>query len=700
MPAGFGCCSVACLSCGNMTLVKPWVYRMHTQTEFLALLQQKAFQSFQRIGVAIQGDGHWQDELIASFYQTHQQLRWFCVGEWALGDAFSVSSKQGHMLLGRECDVLVYDARNHFDANSFSAALGSLVGGGILIVAISDIEPSNYAHRWMATQWQKLYVLEQHQALPELASFEPTSKISQYAQQAQAVAAIEKVVTGHRKRPLVLTADRGRGKSSALGIACANLLQNKPLHVLVTAPSIKAVEPVFLHAQRVLLKGQRVRKDRFIAGEGSIQFIAPDELLASLPECDLLLVDEAAAIPVPMLQQITAHYHRLVFSSTIHGYEGCGRGFTLKFFDWLKKQRSGMKSCHLQQPIRWSESDFLESWLYQAFVLDAELTDSSLVASAKTRLEKIAKHELVSNPSLLRECFALLVNAHYQTSPNDLIHLLQDDCSSIYVARSENKIVGVIMTVEEGRLDDTIISDIQLGRRRPPGHLTPITIINQLGMPDVGKLSTARIMRIAVHPELQNKGLGKRMLSQLEQSLPSHVNYLSTSFGLTDELLRFWNSVGYQPIRLGTMRDAASGCYSLLMARQVANKPQTWINNAELILREFLSLSADQVYSKLEPRLYRSLLNAPRMGVALHPCQLTLIRNYALGGGSYESVFVWLKQWLLKNGLVAVSDLMICKLFLNYDWESCAKQFKMTGRKKVEQEIRNEVQLLLKQFTL
>lgn len=700
MPVVFACRSVACLSCGNMALVKPWVYSMHTQTEFLALLQQKAFQSFQRVGVAIQGDGDWQNELIASFYQAHQELRWFCVGEWSLGDAFSVSSKQGHMLLGRECDVLVYDARKNFDANSFSAALGSLVGGGILIVATDNVEPSNCAQQWMASQWQKLLVLEQHQIVPELPSFEPSSKVQRYTQQEQAVAAIEKVVTGHRKRPLVLTADRGRGKSSALGIACANLLQTKPLRVLVTAPSIKAVEPVFLHAERILPSGQRIRKDRFEAGQGSIQFIAPDELLALLPECDLLLVDEAAAIPVPMLQQMTAHFHRLVFSSTIHGYEGCGRGFTLKFVDWLRKQRAGMKTCHLKQPIRWCEGDILESWLYQAFVLDAELMAPPSVVAQEFLLKKIAKHELVSNPSLLRDCFALLVNAHYQTSPNDLLHLLQDECSSIYVATSEKKIVGVIMTVEEGSLDDSIISDIQLGRRRPPGHLAPVTIINQLGMPDVGRLSTLRIMRIAVHPELQNKGLGKRMLTQLEQSLPSHVNYLSTSFGLTDELLRFWNSVGYQPIRLGTMRDAASGCYSLLMVRQLANKPQKWIDEAELLLCEFMSMSANLVYSKLEPSLNRSLLSAPRMKIALHPCQLMLIRNYALGGGSYESVFVWLKQWLLKNGLVSVSDLMICKLFLNHDWESCAKQFNLTGRKQVEQEIRREVQLLLKQFTL
>ncbi len=673
---------------------------MHTQSEFLSLIQQQARLSFQRIGVVIQGDADWQDSLVEAFYQTQQKQRWFCVGEWSLEKADCVLAKQGHRLLGRECDVLLFDVRKSFDANSFSAALGALVGGGILIVITNSNEPQNYAEHWMCAQWQKLVVVEQNRPLPRPPKLDYALKTSQLMEQEQAVAAVEKVVTGHRKRPLVLTADRGRGKSSALGIACANLLAEKSLRVLVTAPSVKAVEPVFQHAQRVLNSGARIRKDRFEVEQGSIQFIAPDELLASTPECDLLLVDEAAALPVPMLKQITEHYHRLVFSSTIHGYEGCGRGFTLKFVDWLNKNRPGMKTCHLQQPIRWSENDFLESWLYDAFLLNAELTDSQSESIENIQLAKVDKQELVERPSFLRECFALLVNAHYQTSPSDLLHLLQDPASAIYVATSNTTLVGVLLTVEEGCLDENIIRDIQLGKRRPPGHLAPVTIINQLGIPEVGKLATLRIMRIAVHPQLQGQGFGQLMMSQLERSLPAHISYLSTSYGLTEELFRYWSRVGFQPIRLGTKRDAASGCYSLLMVRQLSVNPQAWIDNAEVLWREFFIESVAQVYSKLEPSLYRSLMSTHVSTRPLHSSQLTLIKSYAFGGGSYESVFVWLQQWLLKHGVSAASDLMICKLFLNYDWESCAKRFGLTGRKQVEQLVRRELQQLCGQFTL
>lgn len=673
---------------------------MHTQSEFLSLLQQQAHQYFQRIGVVIKGDAVWQDSLIKGFSSSQQEQRWFCVGQSLLDNAYCVSANQGQMLLGTECDVLLFDTRGCFDANSFTAALGSLVGGGMLVVLVSDNEPENYAEQWMHTQWQKLLVVEQNRPLPQPPKLIPSSGIDQFSEQKKAVAAVEKVVTGHRKRPLVLTADRGRGKSSALGIACANLLNTKALRVIITAPSIKAVEPVYQHALRILSSGSRLRKDRLEAGQGSIQFIAPDELLASLPECDLLLVDEAAAIPVPMLQQVTEHYHRLVFSSTIHGYEGCGRGFTLKFVDWLNAKRPGMRTCHLQQPIRWSDSDPLEKWVYDAFVLNTELDNSVTESNDSTQLRKVDKKELLDNPGLLRRCFALLINAHYQTSPNDLLHLLHDQSSTIYVVQTHNHLVGVVLAVEEGVLDMNTIHDIQLGKRRPPGHLVPVTIINQLGMPEVGKLSTLRIMRIAVHPQLQHKGIGKMMLSQLEQSLPPHVSYLSTSFGLTEELFQFWFRFGYQPIRLGTKRDAASGCYSLLMVRQLTGKPQIWIDHAEELWHELLIKSASQIYTKLEPSLLRGLVSSYVSTTELSSNQLTLIQSYSLGGSSYESVFVWLQQWLLKQGVASASDLMICKLFLNYDWESCAKQFGLTGRKQVEQRIRNEVRQLWQQFTV
>ena len=212
---------------------------MPEQSEFLSLLQLLSYKAFQRNGVVIYGDAEWQNALIADFYQTQQYQTWFCVGEWQLDNAHCVNAKQGHTLLGRECDVLLFDARKTLDANSFSSALGALVGGGLLIVVASKEENGGESELWLQTQWQQLTVIDETLPLPQLPEVYSAEKEYQFREQTEAVSLIKKVVTGHRKRPLVLTADRGRGKTSALGIACAKLLEKKPLHILLLHPVSK-----------------------------------------------------------------------------------------------------------------------------------------------------------------------------------------------------------------------------------------------------------------------------------------------------------------------------------------------------------------------------------------------------------------------------------------------------------------------------
>lgn len=57
-----------------------------------------------------------------------------------------------------------------------------------------------------------------------------------------------------------------------------------------------------------------------------------------LSHCELLAVDEAAAIPLPLVKSLLGPY--LVFlSSTVNGYEGTGRALSLKLIDQLRKQQ-------------------------------------------------------------------------------------------------------------------------------------------------------------------------------------------------------------------------------------------------------------------------------------------------------------------------------------------------------------------------
>ncbi|MDF2153115.1 GNAT family N-acetyltransferase [Vibrio sp. CAU 1672] len=666
---------------------------MHHQIDYLLQFHQRARQHFQRGGVVLRGAPDWQSALITSLYHQSLDQRWFCLGDWELDGAVCVSPKQGQQLLGRECDVLVYDAREQFDANSFAAVLGTLVGGGMLIVLLAQPSQQTPAQQWMECHWQRLTSLEQGAPLPALPHWSHCRSQTTFAQQQYAVERVVKVVTGHRKRPFVLTADRGRGKSSALGIACGQLLEQRPLRILVTAPCRKSVDPVFAHARGTITQAVSQTKDRLQTGQGYLQFIAPDELLSAQPDCDLLLVDEAAAIPVPMLQRITKRYHRLVFSSTVHGYEGCGRGFTLKFVAWLRQNRPGMHEYHIQQPIRWDQNDGLEAWMYAAFLLDSELAPQPEPRPAPLQLSKMSKAALIEQPQLMRSCFALLVNAHYQTAPNDLLQLLDDPCCHLYLASVGENHVGVIMAVEEGRLDAALIEAIQSGKRRPKGHLAPTTIVNHLGYASAGEQSSLRVMRIAVHPQWQGKGVGSEMLSLLDAQLPAEVDYLSTSFGATAELLRFWSQAGYYPIRLGTARDAASGCYSLMMTCSRSARASVWMVPCQQLFQEFIRLGCADTYPQLETPLLRELLKG-FMPQAVSPAKLRLIQSYANGGVSFESIWPWLKQWLMGCPAEDLSDLLLDKVMMGLDWQACAQCYALTGRKQIEKTLRAEIKRL------
>lgn len=528
---------------------------MNTPLNYLLSLSALAEKAKHRYLVRLKGDEAWQTELISGFLSEKQTNSCSQLGGPPLDGVDPLTYKQGGQLLGLERECLIYDDRDGFDANSFTAASGALRGGGLLFLLLSEKQSLSY--QMLEQHLSNVITLVQGSPFPTLPNCcEATDHIAEYSEQKEAIVWIKKVWSGHRKRPLVLTADRGRGKSSALGIAAAEMINQKTTRILVTAPSRKAVEPVFSHAKKQCPNLKVENKNCLVAGQSWIKFVSPDELLLCRPECDLLMVDEAAAIPIPLLIDMASRYHRTVFSSTIHGYEGCGRGFTLKFVQWLKINRPGYRQYHIQQPIRWSNNDPLETWVFNTFLLNSELSkieqDKSLM---KPNLERVDKQELIRSPLLFRQCIALLINAHYQTTPNDLFQLLDDPAMELYAVRTAGIILACIITKTEGELEESLIKQISLGRRRPKGHLAPVIIAGMLGIEKAAKVASMRVLRIAVTPSHQGVGLGSEMLTQLKLINQNRVSYISTSYGVTQELLAFWLRNDYVPLRLGSSRD-------------------------------------------------------------------------------------------------------------------------------------------------
>ena len=435
---------------------------------YLTTLSSKLRLVNQRVAVQLQLNDNDTRQLLTRFIDLQDiditRTAWLG-GNLSLLDAQHYTFKQGQRLLGQEVELLVVDFSqgfdgNSFDANSFNAALGALVGGGILFILNFESLDNSYQTQWLAQHFKRLPCIDNLSAddlsLADVDSIQASAILNRHDQQAEVVAAIEKVVTGHRRRPLVLNANRGRGKTASLGIAAAKLMSQRVMKIVITAPSINALNPLFEFADKTV--GQltwlsQTRTKWHLSNGSTLRFIAPDELNMSDVEADLVLVDEAAALPLPMLQNFVDRFHRLVFSSTIHGYEGCGRGFSIKFMQWLNQHRPGWKHIELTQPIRWAENNPLENWSFETFLLNAddsvgefnlstfnfpsndinaESLELSQVDLSQIELSQVSKQQLIQNAELFRSIFGLLVTAHYQTTPNDVMQVLASDEIQVY----------------------------------------------------------------------------------------------------------------------------------------------------------------------------------------------------------------------------------------------------------------------------
>ncbi|QXC35410.1 tRNA(Met) cytidine acetyltransferase TmcA [Aeromonas sp. FDAARGOS 1407] len=492
--------------------------------------------------------------------------------------------------LGQECDTLVLNAFSGFHPDAFGALAGTLRAGGLLLLltppraqwpgypdpdrvrlVARPEEAAQAGHGFIA---RLVRLLEGDPALSLLPPVDgvpwqplgPDRPLSD--DQALALPAIHKVLHGHRRRPLVLSADRGRGKSSLLGIAAAELLRDQPdLQIVVTAPSQGTVATLLDHAACGL--GTTVEK---LAG---LAYCSPDRLVQEGLQPDLLLVDEAAAIPTPLLEAMLARHSRIVFATTEHGYEGTGRGFHLRFKRVLDRETPDWQEIHLASPIRWSARDPLEPLVFRLLGLNAEV--AAPLPPTHPRWRMIAQGVLAKDETLLNQVFGLLVLAHYQTTPSDLRALLESPSLDIHLLEEAQSLLGVALVAREGQIEPELAEAIWAGRRRPRGHLLPQSLLAHAGCKTAGERSYARVMRIAIHPELHRHGLGSHLLGQLEVHYrQAGLDYLGSAFSASADLLPFWRKAGLVALRIGLQRDTASGSHAalLLKALKAEHEPE------------------------------------------------------------------------------------------------------------------------------
>ena len=290
----------------------------------------------------------------------------------------------------------------------------------------------------------------------------------------------------------------------------------------------------------------------------------------------MLLVDEAAAIPVPLLTSFLNKYTQCIFATTVHDYEGTGRGFALRFFKVLNKNTPAWLKLKMETPIRWPVNDPLENWMFSLLCLDAEIAESGALGKIDfNHLEHhvLTKEQLVKDQSVLNEVFALLVLAHYRTRPGDLKSLLDDDSLSLYVTLYNEHVVAVALVICEGGFSDSLSISVYRGERRPQGHLLAQALTYHCGIEFAATLDYARVMRIAVHPDLQGQGIGSSLLDFIiHNEKQNGRDAIGTSFGMNKPLLHFWEKLKFNVVRIGFTREQTSGEHAAIMLLPLSEK--------------------------------------------------------------------------------------------------------------------------------
>ncbi|MEN2999637.1 MAG: tRNA(Met) cytidine acetyltransferase TmcA [Acidilobaceae archaeon] len=509
-----------------------------------------------------------------------------------------------------------------------------------------------------------------------------------------------------KKKVLVVTADRGRGKSCAVGIGLVGLAKllgevKHRVRILVTAPdagnvqslmelAVKAAEALGLEPRPVKKEGKIIE----IQGKKfSIEYWEPYKI----PELggDVVAVDEASGIHVPLLHKILKDHDRVVFAATIHGYEGAGRGFSVRFLSALSRSEEvALKTLEMEEPIRYARGDPIERWLFDTLLLDAEpaqLDEADLEDIKRSNLEyvRLEPEQLFGEEErTLRELFGIYVLAHYRNEPDD-VGLLADAphhlIRAVRTARGK-KVVSALQVAAEGGIGEELLEGLLRGEKLP-GNIIPDRLLKHLRIRELGRMRGWRIVRIATHPEVQGRGIGSQALRFLEEEARSlGLDWVGSGFGANEQLLRFWLKNGYRIVHISPDRNPVSGEYTTLVVKGLTPEAQRLIDRGAREFKLKLLNSLHDTYFDLEAEVGRQMLSQDPRGISPASPRLTAIQrdrllSYLAGFMTYEAVndvIVELARTYWQRGDRALSEeeerVLIAKTLQGRPWEEVEEE--------------------------
>lgn len=375
-----------------------------------------------------------------------------------------------------------------------------------------------------------------------------------------------------------LFASRGRGKSASLGIALAGAVAYGYNIMFVTSPSpenVKTLFEIFIKGLKELGYEEHVDYDTynstssqhkkaitrvniFKEGKQVVQWVPPTDSVV-FSQAELLIIDEAAAIPLPMQSSMFGNYTTFI-SSTVNGYEGTGRALTVKLLrrlrenyntsvsnatDNIKINDSSQTSVRslvelsLNEPIRYSAGDSVEEWLNKLLCLDLCNPKKDNVAEPgvgcpqprNCTLYHVNRDSLFSyhplSEAFLRGIMSLFISSHYKNSPNDIQLLSDAPTHRIFVLIEDKKdgsgrvpdMICAIQVSFEGKMSKEVFRVALEKGVHSSGDTIPWIVAQHFQDENFSQLSGVRIVRIATRSEYMGMGYGKRSVDLLKKYL-------------------------------------------------------------------------------------------------------------------------------------------------------------------------------------
>ena len=428
-------------------------------------------------------------------------------------------------------------------------------------------------------------------------------KIAKTVDQAKALLTfVDAIAEKTLQSTVALTAARGRGKSAALGMAIAAAIAHGYSNIFVTSPSPENLKTLFAfifkgfdelkyvdHQDYTILQSTNPEFNKAIVRVNvhrqhrqTIQYIQPQDA-HMLGQAELVVIDEAAAIPLPLVRRLIGPY--LVFmASTINGYEGTGRSLSLKLIQQLREQATGssklngaeeeiersttkeskvsssvggrtLREISLTEPIRYAPGDAVEKWLNTLLCLDATVPRSRLRVlgcphPSKCELLIVNRDTLFSfhpvSEKFLQQMMALYVASHYKNSPSDLQLMSDAPAHQLYVLvppvdEDSDRLpepLCVIQVALEGQISrESVMNTLSRGKRAA-GDLIPWLVSQQFQDEEFAALSGARVVRIATNPDYVGMGYGSKALQLLIDFYDGKLINLDENIVEPEEMVR------------------------------------------------------------------------------------------------------------------------------------------------------------------